>query len=388
MKKEDILSLFVYLVMIAIAVLVGIFAINNIFLTYDGCVPGPNNARMGFAFLFVIVAIIFNVFYLEFAHIVGAKIGGYNILSFNVLGLCWYRANNKWKFRIKNFDGLTGETKIAPKRDKTSPKSFALAPLFALVLEVVIFMVLHYVLDYLYVSSDKQFLNGRLWWLSILSVFIVVIGGMLELYNIFPAKLDSMTDGYRLVILSKKENFAAYNEMMRIEYAYANQQELTDMKVFDSVTDFTCQVNLYSVYKYFKEKNFTEAEKILDHMIENKKNLNKGNYCSVIAQKMYLVLLNKPYDEAKKYYEEHINQEERRYIANDLTMESIRAYLLISSILDISEHEARYAIGRVNRALKRAIPGRAEIEKELLEVALNKVDEVRPEWHIKEKEVK
>ena len=217
---------------------------------------------------------------------------------------------------------------------------------------------------------------------------LITIGGMLELYNIFPAHLDSLTDGYRLVLLSKKENVEAYNELMRIEAAYMENKELNDMKVFDKITNFTSSVNLYSVYKFLKEEKYDEASKILDNIIANKATISKDTYCSALAQKMFIVLLTKEYQEVKEYYDKFIAQEERRYISNELTMQSIRAYLLISSILDISEHEARYALSRVDKALKRTPVGRVQVEKELLERALTKVDSIRPEWHIREKEVK
>jgi len=385
MKKEDSISLVVYVLMIAVAVLVGILVIRPVFDSFINYLPGHGGSNLGLAFLFVVVAILFNVIFFELAHVVGAKIGGYSIFSINVLGLCFYRKEKKWKIKFANFDGLTGETKIAPKKENASPKPFALMPLAFYVFEVVVCMTGFYLSQSLFKKSQSGY--GHLWWIAILSMMLVTVGGMLELYNIFPAHLDSTTDGYRLVILSKKENFEAYNELMRIEYAYANKQQLKDMKVFDKITDFTSQVNLYSVYRLFSEKKFDEAEKIIDHIIENKKNITFANYCSALAQKMYFVLLNKPYEEAKKYYETHVTQIEKRYISNDLSMQSIRAYLLISSMLDISEHEARYAISRVDKALKRTLSGRVEIEKELYQAALNKVDTVRPEWRIKEKVV-
>ena len=216
MKKEDAVSLIVYILMIAIAVLVGWMVISQLFAEFATYLPGQGSANMAFAFLFVVVAIIFNVFFLESGHIVGAKLGGYRVISFNVLGLCWYRSENKWKFKFKNFDGLTGETKIAPKKEKTSAKTFALMPLIFYVIEFVIFMIIFYVILNLHHSAQHGTTYGHLGWLVILSMMMIVVGGMIELYNIFPAKLDSLTDGYRLLVLSKKENIEAYNELMRI----------------------------------------------------------------------------------------------------------------------------------------------------------------------------
>lgn len=387
MKKEDTISLLVYALMIVIAILLGLFVIAPLFTTFAPRLPGAGKLNMLFAFLFVIIAIIFNVILIEVSHIIGAKIGGYKILSCNMLGICFYRNGEKWKVKFSNFDGLTGETKIAPIKENASPKAYALVPLFAYLIEFVICMVIFFVVpEFLKNVSPNKY--GGLAMLAIIAMMLVAVGSMIELYNIFPAHLDSTTDGYRLVILSKKENVKAYNELMRIECAYAENKELNDMIVFDDITDFTTEVNLYSVYKLFKEKKIDEAEKILDKIITNKDKIHRGAYCSALAQKLYLVLLNKPLNDAKQYYELHVDAQDRRYIANDISMQSIRAYLLISSILDSSEHEARFAISRYKKALKRTLPGRIDIEKELYQIAINKVDEVHPEWRIKDPQVR
>jgi len=385
MKKEDTISLVVYVLMIAIAILVGFLVIQPLFSTYGYYLPGNGKANILIAFLVVVLSIIFNVVIFEVAHVIGAKIGGYQILSFNILGLCWYRKSEKgFKFKFSNFDGLTGETKIAPKRDNASPKAFALLPLLAYILEFVIGMIIFYVITGKLKASDK---NGALVILPIIAMMNIAVGSMLELYNIFPAHLDSTTDGYRLVILSKKENLKAYNELMRIEAALQENKELNNMIVFDDITDFTAEVNLYSVYKLFKEKNFFEAEAILDKILSCKNKISRTTYCSVLAQKMYLVLMNKSVDESKEFASKYLTTAERRYIASDLSMQSIRAYLLIAAIIDASEHEARYIISREKRALKRTLPGRVEIEKAFYEEALNKVDSIYPEWKIKEPRV-
>ena len=387
MKKEDVISLLVYVLMLVTAFMVGWFVIRDLFSNFDS--GSGVGANIGLAILLVIGAIVFNVVIIELGHILGAKISGYNVFSVNMLGFCFYKKGEKWKFKFANFDGLTGETKITPKKENANPKAFSLIPLLFYVVEVIALMVTFYVLRKLLEGTDYASAADRTKLLMcILCIIFVTVGGMLTLYNIFPAKLDTTTDGYRLTLLSKKENVAAFNELMRIEGAYAEGRELSDMKTFEEINNFTCSINLYTVYKYLKEKKYNEASVLLDKMIASKDKIDRPTYCDVVSQKMFIVLLNQDYETAKKYYDEHINQDERRYISNELSMPSIRAYMLISSILDISEHEARYAKSRVNKALKRTLAGRVEVEKELYQLALNKVDQVRPEWHIKEVEVK
>lgn len=387
MKKEDIVSLVVYLLMIAVAILVGLLVISHLFDDFG--IPS-GGGRIGFAILFVIISLLVNAPLLELGHVIGAKMGNYKVTSFNFLGLCFYKKEGKLKFKFSNFDGLTGETKIAPNKDQTkpsSPRAFAIMPLIVYAIEIAAFLVVFSMLYGLAKSSSSGGTNF-IGLLEVLLIMMVTIGGMLHLYNIFPAHLDSTTDGYRLIIFSKKENLEAYNELMRIENSYMEGKEVTEFKVFDNITDFTSQVNLYSVYDKLNNKKYDEAEEILDKIIANKDKIHAETYDNALAQKLYLMLMNKPFEVAREYYEKNVTSNDRRIIANDLSMESIRTYLLISSMLDISEQEARYAISRKPRAIKRTLPGRVKIENELYESALNKVNEIRPEWRIKEKEIK
>lgn len=388
MKKEDIISLLVYILMIVIAIMVGYFVVGNLMSDFGGGNMGVGG-KVAWALLLVIGGIILNVALMELGHMLGAKVSGYKYFSVNMLGLCFYKSIGKWKVKFTNFDGLTGETKIAPIKENASPRWYSLMPLIFYVVEAVILMVVFNILKGM-IPKDKIYDPGpqTMLLVCIMCILFVTIGGMLTLYNIFPAKLDSTTDGYRLTLLSKKENISAFNELMRIECAYSEGKELEDMKVFDEINNFTCSINLYTVYKHLKNKNYPEAITLLDKMIAEKSKISRETYCSVVAQRMFIVLLTQDYNAAKAYYDKYLNQDERRYISNDLSMPSIRAYMLISSILDISEHEARYAKSRVKKALKRTLPGRVEVEKELYEAALTKVDQVRPEWHIKQMEVK
>ena len=45
-----------------------------------------------------------------------------------------------------------------------------------------------------------------------------VVAGICLLYNIIPFKLDSLNDGYRLVMVSNPKNKEAFNELLRVEY--------------------------------------------------------------------------------------------------------------------------------------------------------------------------
>lgn len=383
MKKEDIVSLIVYAMMIVLAIVVGFVVLGPTFSTYGRYFPGQGNFNILFALIFVVSAILVNVVLIELGHMIGAKISGYKIISVNFLGFCFYKNGEKWKFGFKAFDGLTGETKVAPKKEDATPKAYSLFPLVMYLIEVVICMVLYYVFSTLVTQDPLN--NGNLMLFAILCIIFVTVGGMLELYNIFPAHLDSTTDGYRLVVMSNKANIAAYNELMRIESAAMEGQIIDDFKSFDEITNFTAGINLYKIYYLLDKENYKEAEELIDKTINAEEKVDKYMYYSALAQKLFLLLINNENEEAaKKFYEEKVDQNARRAIANDMAMESIRAYLLISGILDESEAEARYAISRKVKALKRTPVGRQPIEIKLFDKALDFVDKKHPDWKIKE----
>ena len=87
-----------------------------------------------------------------------------------------------------------------------------------------------------------------------------------------------------------------------------------------------------------------------------------------------------PLEEVKEYYDKQIGDETRKFIANDLSMPSLRAYILIAGLLDESNGEVTFAKSRKDKALKRAGSSRREVESKLYEEALAKVYSAHPDW--------
>ena len=374
MRKEEIASLIVYLLMIALAIIVGLSVVTD---AMSVCRPANFNP-FGFIILTIVVGLLFNVIMLEVLHVIGGKIGGYKITSINILGFCFEKREGKWKFKFKDFDGLTGETKLAPKREKPNMKPYVWLPLFGYAAELAGGIVLHS-----HMMGDTA---SNVRWLGVCGILFVILSSMLALYNLVPLKLDTMTDGYRLVLLSKPANIEAYNEMLKAEDLERNGQPVPEFKVYEEITEFTANINLFTVYRHLENNKLDEAEKIIDLMLKEPKKLEPYTYNRLISQKMYIVVLTKEIEEAKKIYDELANDKVRRFIANDLAMESIRAYLLISGILEKSQAEVKYAISRKPKAMKRTIKQRAILEEKLYNIALDKVYEAHPKWKEEPKE--
>ena len=379
MKKEDIASLIVYVLMIALALIIGFTLVSGMFRSYNQAFGSTFLNPYIFAILTIVVGILINALGLELGHVLGALAGGYSIVSFNVFGLCWAKKDGKFKFSFKDFDGLTGETTIAPKKEKANPKLYVWFPLFLYVIELIACVVLYTL------GSNKGIdQTSPLIPLGTAAIIVITLSSMMAIYNFVPVKLDSMTDGYRLTLISKPVNVEAYNELLRIEDAQRRGVDYGKVKVFDEITNFTASLNLVTIYEKLDAKGYDEARKLIDKICENPEKISRSTLNRLIAQKLYITIITKPLEEAKQYYDSEVDDTVRRFISNDLSMESIRAYVLIAGMLDESLGEVEFANSRKEKAMKRALKSRAEVEETLYKDAINIVNEAHKDWKLNE----
>ena len=371
MKTEDISSFIVYVLMLGLALALGLTIVKSSVSALN--IGGISFLIIGVA---IIVTIILNAIGLELFHMLGGKLGGYIIASVNVLGFNWYRKGNKTKFRFSfDFDGLTGETILAPKSEKAKPSGYVWLPFLAFIIELITAIIL-YSIGSLKGSSDTMK------WIAALSIVVVTISSMMALYNFIPIKLDTTTDGYRLTLISKPANVEAYNELMRIEELQREGKPIDKVKYFEELTNFTASINLITIYDHLSKEEFDKALKLIDKMCETPDKISKVTYYRLIAQKLYIKILTLPLSEAEKYYDAEVGDDIRRFVSNDLSMESLRAYVLIAGMLDKSFGEVQYAMSRKPKAMKRALESRAKIESELYLNALKLVKQNHKDWEI------
>ena len=372
MKKEDISGIIVYLLIIALAIVFGFTVLKT-----HANLSTFADTYVLFIICSVLIGTLFNAILFEVAHILGAKAGKYDIVSVNILGFCFYKLDGKTKFKFASFDGLTGETKIVPKKDmvdKANPYPFLFFGSLFFAIEAIAIMVVFYFF--------KDYNHDILGDLAYFLLTVGAIGLVILIYNIIPMRIDSITDGYRLTMVSNPKNKEAFNELLRVEYEIAQGHDDIEIKVFDEITNFTADLNLNRVYALLDKKQFAEAEEILDKIIAAKENVSAKVYIRARAQKIYINLMTKDLEEARAYYDKEVPVSERREISNDVSMASIRAYLLMSGLLDKSRSECIIALNNVYRAFKHTPQNRRETEITLFNEALQKVVEARPDWEL------
>ena len=379
MKKEDISGIIVYLLIMALAILFGIYVLREHY----------NTSELGnLYFLFVIGAILtgllFNAILFELAHRLGAKAGRYTIISTNVLGLLFFHEEEKLHIKFSSFDGLTGETKIIPQKDaKKEPNPLPylwFGTLFYFV-EIIAFVIL-----FVFLNRDEMPVFAKN--IGYFLLIVAVIGGMILLYNILPLHLDSVTDGYRLTMVSNAANRKAFNELLRVEYEISIGNTDVEIATFTDITNFTADLNLNKVYLLLDKREYEEAEKLIDIILAGKETISHRVYVSARSQKIYINLMTKSLEEAKEFYDKEVSMAERREISNDLSMASIRTYLLMSGLLDKSRSECLIAINNVNKGLNRTSKQRKNTEIGLFNETIDKVNEMHPNWELLEYKLK
>lgn len=339
MKKEDFLSLLVYLLMLVVALIVGLRfiapALDYLNLTSDF-------ERYGFAIVAIVAGILINVTLFELGHVFGALLGGYGVISVNIFGLAYYKTKSGWKFGIRRYQGLTGETKIIAKSDKTKPRFFLFGPTIMVIVEFAATLAIFAF------TKDSDAIRHQ-------ALIVAGVGIMLLIYNVMPFKLDNFTDGYYIVLLGKKVNVEAYNELIRIESLVYNSEPVTEIKTFDEVTTMTARVSLYSLYSLIDKKEWTEAMSLIEKLVENESKVELEFIARVKAQKLYIILMTKAEESAEHYWFKDLTQADRKFISNDLTIETMRVYLLYSGRVTKSLSECAFVINRANKAIKNRI---------------------------------
>ena len=338
MRKEDLISDIIYLLMAGIVLLVGFLVIQP--AINDGLLGSNTGENILFILVALIIGIIINVILMELGHLIGALIGGYKVLSFNILGFNFYKdfsenaAKPKLKFRFKGFNGLTGETIIEPKKEKANPMFYVFFPLIFFLLE---FVVMYFAVTLIPATSD-----------------------------------DTLNDGYRLISLKNKINIEAYNEKLKLEANEYKGIKNTEFKIFEEITDFTAQVNLETALKKFSEKDYDEAINIIDSCLSKPQKISHNTKTTLLLNKIFISYISKGSEEGTKLYKE-LDEETKEIVKKCKTLESIRVYSLYIAFEQKSKSEIKYAVNKARKMYDRLTVGESAKEIALMVETIKKI---------------
>jgi hypothetical protein len=376
MKKNEAMGYLVYALMIVIAIVVGLTVIRPVFGNADYANALPMNGIL-FILLAVIGGILVTAILLEVGHVLGALLGHYEVRSVNCLGIeVRKEAKGSWKPSFASFDGITGETRVTPKDIKTSnPRHFIYLPLFFFLLEVIACVAV------MAFAKAKSVSEPSWIWGYVFACTVLAVGGMIFLYDIFPAPLDSKNDGYLITILTNQTNVEAYNQMLLAEDRIAKGLPAGETPVYEKVTDFTSRINDVAIYENLRKRDYQEAMRIVEFAIKSKDSVSSGVYHAAVAQKLALMFYLRPLEEVRQFYID-LPLDDKKYIASLSNGPCVRSYILISGLVEDSLSETEEAMGKADSALRGLGADKKPIEEELIREAVKKVLERHPDWDL------
>lgn len=377
MKKQDIAGIIVYLIILVLAAVFGLVVVRQF--------ASKSNMETGIFILFIAGAIVsgvlFNSILYELAHMLGAKIGGYNITSVSILAFTFVKEGKKIKFKFSSFDGLTGETKILPKPNRKKPSN----PIPYLIMGTVFYAIEVVAVVLLYSVFTREGASLTQNRIAYFLMIVMAVGGVILFYNIIPFQLDSMTDGYRLRLVSGKKNKEAFNKMLLGESATDETSE--DGVSGETITSFSGDLKLNQLYVCLDEEKYIEAEELADSIVASANTDKKISHKVVFeakANKIFLVFINKEQEEITAYFDSHLSLQDRKQLSEESGLPSLRAYILVSSLLDRSHSECFRSLDKVYKAYKRTAPEKRPLESKLFNKALELVNEKYPDWNVME----
>ena len=374
MKKENIFGLLIYLLIFAVAIVYGLTVLQTHF---------QNSAMTEvwqyaiYIVVTILIGIVIGAILFEFGHVVGAKVGGYKIMATTMLYLSFYKDGEKWKFGFKNFDGLTGETKIIPnyqKKESPNPIPYLIyGSLFNLVWAAGCLILFF------------TFKNGSPFDSDLGYAFLTagLISFVMFIYNIIPVQLDTATDGSKLAYLFKNKNRKVFNDLLLAQYQ-AKHGEIKDaeIKAEEPAIPDTAEGKLVKLSLLIDEKRFDEASELAKELFEKVDELSKRSSLELDEHSIYLKIMTLPREEMEKYYDEEIPLSTKREISQDYTMLGIRTYLLMAGLLDKARGECLIVLNKVNKAYKNTPANRKSAELALFNEALEKVCQAHPKWEL------
>ena len=381
MRKEEITSFIVYIAMIVVAVILGFTVLRELVSQLDqDLVPFHN--QFVFALVVVLLAILVNSILIEVGHVIGGKIGGYTVASFNVLWFCWYKTKGRVKFGFKGYDGLTGETKIRPKKENPNALPYVWGPIAVYFVELVLVAVLFAILN---IKVDGELLLTNYRWMLVAAFIFAAVGGLINLYNYVPFKLDAMNDGYRLILLQKPINKKAYNIMLELEAKELDGEKGELPEPFEEITNYTASINLMIAYDRLEKGNVDEALAIIDKTLENQKEVGDETYNSLEGLKLFIKCNRDKEEDLTKYYQE-LDSKTKKAISSCKDIEMALSYLYLSIIVEKSKYELQHAQTMFQKDLKKLSEGRKAIVKKLYDQAIEDLSKKYPTYFKEEEE--
>ncbi len=375
MKKENLIGILMYLLVFAVALIYG-FTVLQTHFTSSSFVDKPNPVLLYALYILGSVAagVIATGLLEGIGHLLGAKVGGYNIVSACLFYFTFYKDKGKLKFKFASYDGLTGETKITPnyeKRVKPNPFPFLI---YGTVFNVA--WVVACVVTFFTFYKNKGFYGD----LAYLFLTMGIIASLCTIYNIVPVKMDSENDGFRLV--KAKRDVEGFNQLLASESGVEVSKDNNDNPELDikKPAKFIPEVAVSELSELLENEQYEEVFELINKIKEHENDLSKRLQLETSAQYIYATYMSKEKQEFDIFYDKDVSFQLRRDLSNEYTLPAIRTYLLLAGIMDGSHSECLIALKKVLKAYKSLPANRKHSELILFNKTLDLVIDAHPKW--------
>lgn len=326
-----------YILFVAVGCVLAKVLLDVFISSYDGI--------FGNIYVYDILLLVYGfvscVLFYQIGKAIFAKIAGFDILYFNLFLIGFKKENGKFKIYPGIKEGLSVKVEIVPHKGKKQNITLALWG-GSIMLAIVIALTYGLVYGLATTKAVKGFFT-----LSSVFYFFSFLAYML------PIKLDSINDGFSLMLIRKYNLREVYLSNLRnLRAMYDKNYELEYVDVSDHNDPLSMEARIYN-FRYAVRKNDEELLKVTAEALSSNFKFAVGEESSdlCLVGQAYLMCLNGQFEELKEYFWK-LDASSRRVLRTTKKLESLKVSLYISGKVDDSREGLSEVVHSVERAAK------------------------------------
>lgn len=252
-------------------------------------------------FIGLIFSILLHLLIHESGHLIFGKISGYQLVSFRILSMIWYRTNKKIQYGFQKKIGALGQCLMIPPPYQQGVYPYKLYLMGGVIFNF-LFSFIFFILIWLY--GNFNYLVNQ----------FIIIGLYMGFINLVPYGIN---DGMLLKqVWGSKEkerelflqNYATAATAQGIRYKEFPNHVLSLVRLEDGSEKF----NLINYFYALDKMDFKNAMRIIDNLWESNSIRNRAYRIEIIKERMFCMLIQrKDIEEVKNIYKD-------TFISNDL----------------------------------------------------------------------
>lgn len=314
---------------------------------------------------FISCGLVYNLGKMIFSLVCGYKLVYFNFYFFGI-----EKINGKNRFYFGGKYDINCKVVMEPKKEEVKTT----LPLFGGTIFTAVALALTYVLIFvLKTSATTKFF----FLVSSLFYFFMV------LLNMVPCRMDSLNDGFTLLLLKDKSKEKLYlNNLKNLSALYDETKEFIYLDVEVENHPFNLEAQVYNYYYLLEKGEIEKAFNLLAKCEEYKKNIVSEEYHNLVfISKVFNMCLNKENEEIKKLYSS-IDINYKHLLNESKRLESIKTALYIFTYIDEDKEGYIKVINDIENKKKKYKYSRfINIEEELIKNVIKDVQENKPEWN-------